>query len=483
MKHLATAAALLILVCSAPVASATDLRVGATTTAMAKQGTATTRTATVTVSWDNGWRNARNHDAAWIFVKTGRPGTPLRHVRVAPAGHEISAAAGPRGRLIVPADRVGVFAIPESDHRGRVEWRIQLALDPADDGPDEVRVFGIEMVYVPEGAFTLGDPDPAALAFNAVYRSDARGEPAGLFRVASDEAIDVGPRNGALFYKTLLPQYEGDRLGPIPAAFPKGFAAFYAMKYEISQGQYAAFLNGLYAGATAFRAIHGGRLYAAERGTIRLDGSTYVAGVPARPANWIGWDDGLAFADWAGLRPMTELEFTKAARGPGDPIAHEFPWGTATTDRLRRIMGPDDDLVTTGDADESRLSDETRDVLGASFYWVMDLAGSVWERVVTFGHPRGRAFRGTHGDGRITEYGLATNDDWPIGDAEAGGYGYRGGGYYERGMKPGPFNPYSPIAYRRYGSWGGGPRSIAYGFRAVRTAPPIAPPTSSARNP
>ena len=100
----------------------------------------------------------------------------------------------------------------------------------------------------------------------------------------------------------------------------------------------------------------------------------------------------------------------------------------------------------------------------------MDLAGSVWERVITFGHPRGRAFRGTHGDGTLTGNGQATNEDWPLGDHDPGGYGYRGG-YYERGMPTREFNPYSPIAYRRYGSWGGGPRAIAYGFRAVRSAP------------
>lgn len=32
------------------------------------------------------------------------------------------------------------------------------------------------------------------------------------------------------------------------------------------------------------------------------------------------------------------------------------------------------------------------------------------------------------------------------------------------------FNPYSPVEWRNYGSWGGGPRGVAYGFRAVRTA-------------
>ena len=137
-------------------------------------------------------------------------------------------------------------------------------------------------------------------------------------------------------------------------------------------------------------------------------------------------------------------------------------------------MRPDDELEQSGEADEATLTDANRDVLGASFYWVMDLAGSVWERVITFGHPRGRAFTGSHGDGTLSGYGDATNEDWPLGDQETGGYGYRGGGYYQRGMKPTDFNPYSPIAYRRYGSWGGGPRSIAYGYRAARTAPPAA---------
>lgn len=42
---------------------------------------------------------------------------------------------------------------------------------------------------------------------------------------------------------------------------------------------------------------------------------------------------------------------------------------------------------------------------------------------------------------------------------------------YERGMKPRVFNPYSPVAWRRFGSWGGGPRAIAYGFRAGWSAP------------
>jgi formylglycine-generating enzyme required for sulfatase activity len=137
-------------------------------------------------------------------------------------------------------------------------------------------------------------------------------------------------------------EYEGDRRGPVPAAFPKGTAPFYVMKYEITQGQYAAFLNTLADEASHFRAIHGGRDYAKFRGSISLgpDGR-YVAASPARPANRVSWDDGCAFADWAGLRPMTDLDHTKAARDPRSP-ARAFPWGTTRT-RVLRVVRPDDE--------------------------------------------------------------------------------------------------------------------------------------------
>lgn len=123
---------------------------------------------------------------------------------------------------------------------------------------------------------------------------------------------------------------------------------------------------------------------------------------------------------------------------------------------------------------EAWLTDATRDVFGASYYWVMDLAGSVWERVVSVGHPTGRAFRGTHGDGMLRSYGMATNSDWPTGDHYGGGYGYRGGGHYEqdreRTRTDFDLNPHSRVELRNYGAWGGAPRAVAYGFRAVRTA-------------
>ncbi|HSR52365.1 MAG TPA: SUMF1/EgtB/PvdO family nonheme iron enzyme [Acidobacteriota bacterium] len=447
-----------------------------------------------TLTWRNAWHNQRNHDAAWIFFKVRRRGDegPPRHAAIAQGGiHFLGGAAGggagdaqpeeavsshpaPEGepRLDVSSDRRGVFVSCARPCRGDVEWRLEASLDPSGlDGELEIMVFGLEMVYIPQGAFWAGDTDQVARQHGSFFRSDEEGRPEGLVHITSEDALTVGPEAGNLYYEVhTRPRYEGDQQGPVPAAFPKGFGAFYVMKYEITQGQYAAFLNTLGDGATGFRAPFGGRGYYDYRGSILLEDGRYRALHPRRPANFISWDDGCAFADWAALRPMTELEYTKAARGPERPTTSTFPWGTGNKDRLLRRMRPDNDLERSGEAAESNLSDETRDVLGASHYWVMDLAGSVWERVVSVGHPAGRAFQGSHGDGRTTYYGSATNDDWPGGDDNGGGYGYRGGGFYDHSHPEGLFNPHSPTGFRRFGAWGAAPRYKAYGFRAVRTA-------------
>jgi formylglycine-generating enzyme required for sulfatase activity len=457
---------------AAPV-RATGLRVE-TRGAERSAGGNTVRVA-ASVSWKNAWRNARNHDAVWLVVKLrSRSRAAWTHARLV----RVDASGGsPGAACVVTTDRVGAFCAAAAAHRGDIAWQITLEVTPAGipegdlaAGAIEAQAIGLEMVHIPAGPYTLGDRDARSVEGASFYRSDARGQHGGTYRVSSEAAIRVAPEEGALYYQTRQPQYGGDRQGPVPASFPKGTRAFYVMKYEILQGQYATFLNGISSQASFFRAPMSGRGYYDERGTIRLERDRYVAASPDRPANWVSWDDGTAFADWAGLRPMTELEFTKAARGPGEPVAGDYPWGTASKERLLRRTAANDELVQAGDADEARLTDATRDVLGASYYWVMDLAGSVWEKVVTIGHPRGRAFRGTHGDGVLRDYGMATNDDWPSGDHDGGGYGYRGGGYYERGMTERDLNPFSHTEQRPYGSWGGAPRSIAYGFRAARSA-------------
>jgi hypothetical protein len=187
-------------------------------------------TVRATVAWRNAWRNQRNYDAAWIFVKV-RAGGSWRHAPLASATAPRVTGGRPAAAFSVPHDRIGFFCFAAVPVRGDVRWPLELTVDLSALGdlpPDrkvEARVFGLEMVHVPTGGFTLGDPDAAALDYAAFYRSDARGGPAGLFEIRSEEAVPVAAEAGALSYQVKEPQYEGDRLGPVPAAFPKASTA------------------------------------------------------------------------------------------------------------------------------------------------------------------------------------------------------------------------------------------------------------------
>ncbi len=425
------------------------------------------------IEWKNAWNNRKNRDAVWVFMKFN--GFWNNHVKLVPNGHKVlQTRSGVSPTIEVSPDSLGFFIYASEPYRGDVNFKLQIMIDTANQRISRNRlrgmtVHGVEMVYIPEGGFSVGSPDKDAIKRAALYQSDANGESKGTYPIASEAEIVVAPENNALYYWSETDLYNGDQKGPIPAEFPKGYNAFYIMKYELTQGQYAAFLNTLPGGWTYTRSPIAGRDYYKKRGGIRLEKEKYVADNPNRPMNFVSFTDGLAFTDWAALRPITELEYEKAARGPSKPIPAEFVWGTNNYDQLERYITPDSEIFFANGYDERQLSDDTRPIFGASYYWVMDLSGSVWEKVITVGNPIGRAFKGTHGDGQLS-FGNATNEDWPSSDDEVGGFGYRGGGYYEIGTGYSDFNPHSPIGYRYYGAWSGGPRSIAYGYRAGRTA-------------
>lgn len=433
--------------------------------------------AQVTVSWDNAWHNQKNHDAIWLFFKFIQT-SGYTHAYLQAEQAKVIEVYGPNPpdvRLQVVKDQTGLFLFPTRPHRGPVKVKIQVPIDQEKLGRfnpqrGQFKAYGIEMVYIPSGPFTLGDPSERARYYSSFFAADEKGAPAGLYRVTAEEApITIGPDKEQLYYLSQN-QYRGDQQGELGPKFPKGFQAFYTMKYEPTQGLYAEFLNSLGGTQSQLRANFGGKGYYQKRGTIYIKEGRYTAKHPDRPNNFMGWDDAMALADWSGLRPMTELEFTKACRGPLDPVATQFPWGNASKEKVDRVVSIKGELSLQNGWSEAQLTDENREHFGASYYWVMDLAGSMWERVVSVGHPIGRAFAGSHGDGKISYYGYATNEDWPKGDTEVGGFGYRGGGFYTHGRPYTEYNPYSPIAYRPYGAWAGGDRTEAYGGRFVRTA-------------
>ena len=409
------------------------------------------------ISWDNCWRTSTgpsNWDAAWVFAKwkltsetdwanCTLSSTDAHHT--APTGSTIDAVS----------DGKGVFIYRSSDGSGPVDWnsvklRWLYGTDGvSDDATVDLKVFAIEMVYVPEGTLHLNTEE--SLNMLNEFFDDTNYENA-ITEITSENAI----ANGNIRWKKDSTDggmgndngtsYGSDALG---TSYPKGYGHFYCMKYEISQGQYADFLNTL----TSTQASNRYPNYNGQnRHTISESGGTYSALRPNRACNYLSWADGCAYTDWASLRPITELEYEKACRGDQAVVIDEFPWGTTNITAATTISGDEDgtETITTtganacydyqtftgGDGGIGPLrcgifakSGTTREQAGAGYYGIIELAGNLSEKCVTvakqahdFG-PLTNAglFDGSNGDGALTTDGFATgNSNWP-GYVEADG--------------------------------------------------------------
>jgi hypothetical protein len=471
MTGFAVRCASISLLCIAP-ARASDLTVELRPSAAA----APRAEVELVVKWRNAWSDERSHDAVWLVVRDrNRALAPI--VKLKPTGARSLDGGTRAAQIAVSADGVGAFVRPvpaaASDRLDAVELRLALAL--AEPAAGLLAAAGLEMVFIPAGAFEAGDADPKARELSSFYRAAEPGVPPTRFEVHDEREIAVADSAGALWYESgRHPEYRGDQRGPIPAHYPKGTRAFYVMKREFHQSDYAEFLNAMTPEARARRRfVPRTEDKEVETSSLVERDGRIVAIAPRRPLNFVTWDDSCALLDWCGLRPMSELEFEKAARGPRAPMPLDFPWGTADASAVKRRVERSRDLRHAATADEAVVDEARRVAVGASYYGVLDLAGSVWERVVSAGHPIGRAFRGTHGDGQLdAATGNASNEDWPCGNAtgrEADGIGYRGGAEYFA-AETDLTNPFSIVAARTYAAWNGAQRYHTYSARGVRTA-------------
>ena len=476
------------------------------------------------ISWQNSWRNdlagsgqaaPYNFDAVWAVVKFSRDGgRTWEHATLSTqaSDHAVLQSNGLAAAITTTSDGKGVFLHRGENGVGTINWQdVQLYWDYASDGLAQissstlVNVIATEMVYIPRGAFQAGDYAGSRAAFqqgssdtdpwtidseNAIHVQD----------IAEDGYYYISGSNSAVF--------EEDETGAqfsLPAEFPKGYQSFYVMKYEITQGQYADFLNRIPGDQAQKRNITSESSYAAYRGSISGEYPHFEAAVPDRACNFLSIMDGSAYTDWIALRPMTELEYEKAARGDQSAVTGEFAWGNDDITQAVAIDGVEDGteilsnsaancafgdaVFSGGDGGQGPLRGGIfaasvnpldapamqRQNAGASYYGVMELSGNLWERVVTVGNVRGRAFVGTHGDGSLTTKlnfeGNATNLDWPgfgsdptNGVVSAGGSGLRGGSWSEGKDDLRASDRAIAAMYDKT-------RTNHYGFRAVRTAP------------
>jgi len=329
------------------------------------------------------------------------------------------------------------------------------------------------MVYVPEGSFYAGDHGTGTASLK---QGTADIDP---WFIQNENSISVTAAVGDGFYYTSAGNAEEFSTGSafiIPGAYPKGYKGFYSMKYEITEGQWVDFVNSLDVNARVNRdltdAAHKNADSVLKRNTISCSGSpaVCVTSRPARALTYLNWMDLCAFLDWAALRPMTELEFEKTARGPYLPLRGEYAWSSKNAVAATTLSGAEDlanEIVTTTDAN-AHFSGATlsggdaangveyqqgplragvfatdssdRISSGAGYYGSMDLSGNVSEFVVSAGSPAGIGFSGMHGDGYLaTASGFEGNANvagWPGMDVDASkgvviasGSGLRGGSW------------------------------------------------------
>ncbi len=438
-------------------------------------------TVTFDLAWDNSWNidgmGSPNHwDAAWVFVKIRECNAPASTawthglVNTTLGSHTF----GSLEPTLADGSAVGIDPAPNNTgvmlrhtsaglypSAGNVSVTLSLTNLPA-TGDYEVRVFGIEMVFVPQGEYLLGG-------------------------ASESSRMGVGNVPTLINSEAALTSIDNTGSASFPAAWPKGYDAFYCMKYEISQGQYAAFLNTL--DATS-QLAHYPNYFNSYRHRITNGGTPpqiYYSDRPDRACNYLNWADLLAYLDWAALRPMTEMEYEKACRGSG-PYIGGYAWGTSQLTEAQLVATPEDgtELILTANANCHYTSNNlnggdggngpvrvgifatgttsSRQETGATYYGIMEMSGNVYEQMITaYNDVPSLAFDGAWGDGNLDAAGFADVPTWPYSNCTTSGCyrALRGGSFATN-------NAYLYVAYRANYYYSSGTRRYDHGGRGVR---------------
>lgn len=416
------------------------------------------------IAWDNSWRvsttHPYNYDAVWIFVKAQRvPVGSLncesfyewRHAKMTNVSAHFSVGAPLTYQFVT--DSIGLFVFRSSDGIGNISpTNVQIRLKlPVPTAPFDTlynfKVFAIEMVYIPQAPFELGDGS-STNTFNSILITSTTG------------SLTTGTIGGGIN-------------STIPATYPNGFNAFYCMKYEISQHQYVEFLNTLtfdqqvtrttltaaqlssdpgIGGRCAMHSTCGNRngIKQITAGANNWKPAVFACDLAPAPAdtfnslndghtiamNYLMLSDFYAYLDWAGLRPMTNFEFEKVARGPISRVANEYIWGNtqitmATSvslnnpgraNEMSTVAGPglaafNEPASNAGPLRVGFSATSTTDRItsGAAYYGVMNLGGNLFEIVTGGSNVSSSGYALTYsdlGDGTLATNGNSNTSNW-----------------------------------------------------------------------
>ncbi|MBN2778293.1 MAG: SUMF1/EgtB/PvdO family nonheme iron enzyme [Bacteroidales bacterium] len=418
-----------------------------------------------TLSWENSWNVAgapNNHDAVWVFIKFRECGltsnewshallsttmidhsfdTDITYATAVSETDRFGNGTGHNTGVLIKRSSIGIGDISDQTVRLKIVGSSNaVLLDPSTEY--DIKVFGIEMVYIPEGQFYAGD----GTSYYSIFEpGTSPGQP---ILIDSEDPFSIA-------------HYSASYSHTIPLEYPKGYGSFYVMKYEITHGQYVAFLNTINSSMQTNRAY----IYNYYSHDIQYDGNQYYTNSEDRVKNYLSFDDFLSYLDWAALRPMSELEYEKACRGPLDFVGGEHAWGTGLVNEVKDVtevtgavsgveyavvpadancnINKTSQLITGGqfttgggtNTDRgpvaagmfARTAPFDRIGTGSTYYGVMEMSGNVQEFCIqtntnyTSNNPS--PYTGIWGDGQLTSTGFYDATNWPT-----SGYFVRKGG-------------------------------------------------------
>jgi formylglycine-generating enzyme required for sulfatase activity len=455
-------------------------------------------TISFTIQWDNSWNviaAPSNWDAIWVFVKRqhcdANAQTPWLHETLNSTSTNHTVTGTVLQVDLASSDNLGVFIRRKEQGVGNISQETVTLTLSSDVGSDNIAVYGIEMVYVPKGEFYIG------FGYSDYYQfTDGNSNNPKLITKAIQDAGIGAAAN-----------YSRDGTGSsgaLPSSFPLGYYGYYTMKYEITCKLYCSFLNALTytqqiyllddPNAAPTVASPGDKIN--SRYGYNIEVKSQNALEPAVYAcdatddnSWDQPNDGselpvclrvqnlLSFLDWAALRPMTEFEYEKACRGPVMPVFAEYSWGTIDISSNYTIVNQFNTneysstaplgLSNIGNSNLHRVGIEataTSDRIhaGATYYGILNMTGSVYERCVGGWGYDYSAFTNINGDGSISATAVANVNGWPA----PGPPNYRSDYYIHRG---GSITSWESAALSGRRNIRGDDYSWAYGGRGVRS--------------
>lgn len=419
----------------------------------------TTKQLNISLAWDNSWHDGSGQfrDAAWLFVKyKDITNAEWQHATLGTpngSGGSITATIAdtvntPGVLFDVQAKKAGVTTGPVTGYMIRRQkstsvatqnnpeyagvYNVGMSFNVAITLPagvtlanPEFRVYALEMVDIPQGAFYAGDGS----ANSYVKTNTTTNAPLYLTSTSGGTGLSA------------TTYFRGEPIS-VSSNYPNGVAEYFIMKYELSNEAYCEFMNTLtraqqnsLAESSSFTTATTGIINDFNDFHSKFAASFTSLTDPAVfgcDANQNGifneandgqnngviinyMRDAFAYLDWAGLRAMSGYEFEKACRGPLAPVAGEFAWGTTTFNNAIidvDVFGPNEGSSLTVDGPMARAgtrngafakpAGSTRLNSGGSYYGVMELSNSGSEPHIGYGDsPVWNSWTAINGDGLV----------------------------------------------------------------------------------